>query len=102
MSVTNVTFPPLIMSGETGGLLIDDKPAALERVRWYPYQVLRKGRSGDLEIETVVRLPFEQNGLLFHINLTNSTATPLTFELKINLAANTNLHDHWGLEGSKR
>ncbi len=96
LSLTNVNFPPITMSRETGSLLVNDKPPALDQVRWYPYQVLRKGHSGDLQIETAVRMPFEQNGLLFHIRVTNSAAAPATFELKINLSATTALHDHWG------
>ena len=84
------------MTGDTGSLLIDGQPPALEQTRWFAYQVLRRARAGSLGIETSVRMPYEQRGLLFHVVITNKGTDTRTFELKINLSAATSKHEHWG------
>src|SRR6202044_56646 len=65
LSVENLSFPPITMSGQTGALFVDGKVPSLVQIRWYPYQVMRKGTTGSLGIETAVRMPYEKRGLLF-------------------------------------
>jgi len=96
LSVGNLSFPPITLFGKTGALFIDGKAPVLEQVRWYPYQVLRKAAAENLVVETAVRLPYEEKGVLFHITLTNTGAVAKTFDLKISLSADTSRHDHWG------
>jgi hypothetical protein len=96
LSITDLSFPPITMTGETGALIINGKASALDRTRWYPYQVLRTATAGNLGIETAVRMTYEQRGLLFHVAVTNNGTVPETFELKINLSANTSRHVRWG------
>jgi len=96
LSLKNVSFPPITMAGDTGALLIDGNEPTLEQVRWFPYQVLRRGRAGDISIETAVRMPYEENGVLFHVVLTNTTAVRKSFEVKINLSASTARFKKWG------
>ncbi len=90
-----LSFPPLTMTGDTGSLLIDDQAPVLDQTRWFAYQVLRRATAGNLGIETAVRMPYEERGLLFHIVITNNGTTSRTFDLKINLSAITSQHDHW-------
>src|ERR1017187_289580 len=71
LSIADLSFPPVTMTGETGALLIDGVAPALDQARWYPDQVLRKATAGNLEIETAVRMPYGQRGLLFHVAVTN-------------------------------
>jgi hypothetical protein len=96
LAVGDLSFPPITMTGGTGDLLINDKAPALDQTRWYPYQVLRRATAGRLKIETAVRMIYEQRGLLFHVAVTNEGSAPETFELKINLSANTSRHARWG------
>lgn len=96
LSIGNASFPPVTFSGGTGRLLIDGQPAVLEQTRWYPYQVLRRGTADDLGVETAVRMPFNENGFLFHVLLTNTVAYAKHIEVKVNLAAGLSSHDHWG------
>jgi hypothetical protein len=90
-----LSFPPLTMTGDTGSLLIDDQAPVLDQTRWFAYQVLRKATAGNLGIETAVRMPYGDRGLLFHIVVTNTGTASRTFDLKINLSAITSQHDHW-------
>jgi hypothetical protein len=96
LAIGNLDFPPITMAGQTGSLLIDGKIPVLNQTRWYPYQVLRKGTSGNLGIETAIRMTYEQRELLFQIVLTNNGTIAQSCELKINSSANTSRHDHWG------
>src|ERR1035441_9643036 len=96
LAIADLSFPPITMTGDTGTLLIDGKVPVLDQTRWYPYQVLRKATAGNLEIATAVLMHYEQRGLLFHVTVTNSGMAPQTFELKINLSANTSRHVRWG------
>jgi hypothetical protein len=84
------------MAGDTGALLVNGQAPTLERTRWFPYQVLRRGHVNDIAVETAVRMPYEENGFLFHILLTNTSAARQSFEVKIVLSANTARFRNWG------
>lgn len=96
LAVGKLSFPPITMTGDTGAMLIDGRRPALERTRWFPYQVLRRASVGSIGVETAVRMEYDENCLLFHVVLTNRGPAPQTFELKINLTAATSRHDRWG------
>lgn len=96
LSVDNLSFPPVTMTGNTGTLTIGGRPTTLEQTRWYPYQVLRKGREVNLAIETAVRMVYDNRALLFHLVLTNDGTTEQVFKVGVNLTANTSEHSHWG------
>jgi hypothetical protein len=96
LALTNISFPPITMAHDTGALLIDGQVPKPEKVRWFPYQVLRRGTAGDLRIDSAIRMPYEARGILFHVVLTNTAAVSRSFELKIHLSANTSRHDRWG------
>lgn len=96
LAVGKLSFPPLTLTGDTGGMLVNGQSPALEQTRWFPYQVSRKATAGDFEIETAARMVYDQNGLLFHVVVTNHASAPRTLELKINLSAATSRHERWG------
>lgn len=95
LALENVSFPPITMAGDTGRLLIDGKAPTLEQARWFPYQVMRRGRSGDIAVETAVRMPYEANGVLFHIVLINESAFRRDLQVTVFLSANTARHKPW-------
>lgn len=96
LAIDNLSFPPITMTGGTGTLLIGGRSPRLDKSRWYPYQVLRKGMQVNISIETAVRMVYEERGLLFHISLKNEGKTTQIFKLGINLTANTSVHSNWG------
>ncbi len=96
LAVGNLSFPPVTMSSNTGSLFINGKKPELEKTRWYPYQILRKGKQGNLSVETSVRMLHEKDGLLFRITVANNGRSEKIFQLKINLTAYTSRHSHWG------
>ncbi|MGH7950504.1 MAG: hypothetical protein ACREFE_01085 [Limisphaerales bacterium] len=96
LAVGDLSFPPITMTGDTGSLFVDGNVPTLEQSRWFAYQALRTASAGNLKIETAVRMPYEQRGLLFHIALTNDGTAARNFELKINLSAATSRHKNWG------
>jgi hypothetical protein len=96
VAVGKLSFPPITMTGDTGTMLVDGQAPVLDQTRWYAYQVLRQATATNLDIETAVRMPYQQRGLLFHIAVTNTGSERQTFELKINLSAATSRHDKWG------
>lgn len=96
LAIGNVSFPPVTMSGGTGGLLIDGKAPVLKQTRWFPYQILRKGTAGSIGVETSVRMFYTKDGFLFHVVLTNTATSSQSFQLEINLSAFTSRHKSWG------
>jgi len=95
LAVGKLSYPPITLTGSTGGLFIDGKRPCLYETRWYPYQALRKGGDGNLGIVTAVRMMYEQRGILFHVVITNNGMTARTFELGIVLSAYTSKHKSW-------
>jgi len=96
LAIGHLSYPPVTMSGETGSLLIDNQKPEIDQARWYPYQVCRRGKAGNIKIETAVRMHARKRGLLFHIVLTNSGVSTQDFVMKINLTANTAVYKNWG------
>src|ERR1035437_1197801 len=92
LSLENVSFPPITMAGDTGALLIEGQMPKLEQTRWFPYQVVRRGRAGDIAVETAVRMPYAESGFLFHIVLTNNSAVRRNLQVTIVLSANIARH----------
>ncbi len=96
LAIGDLSFPPITLTADTGSLFVDGQKPVLEQTRWLAYQVLRQSTAGNLAIETAVRMPYEERGLLFHIAVTNTGTIRQTFEIKINLSAATSRHDKWG------
>lgn len=95
VAIGRLSFPPITLTGDTGTMRVDGQPPVLNQIRWFPYQILRRATAGNLDIETAVRMPYQEEGLLFHIVVTNNGAERQTFEVKINLSAATSRHEKW-------
>lgn len=96
VGIGDLSFPPITMTGDTGSVLVDGLPATLEETRWYPYQILREARMGNLVLETAVRMPYEERALMFHVVAKNIGTLPQTFDVTVNLSAWTSRHEKWG------
>jgi len=75
------TFPPYANGGDSGVLTMNGKLVTATRSRWYPYQVLRRATVDGVEMESAIRMPFEQRGVLCRLTLKNTTAKPQTLDL---------------------
>jgi hypothetical protein len=82
-----IGFPPVFLSGATATLRIDGADVSASEARWYPYQALRRGTAGDVEVETTVRLLSKADGMLFRITLRNKATTGRKSVLQIDLNA---------------
>ena len=71
-----LTFPPYAQSGSSGEFAVDGEPLAATGSRWYPYQVVRRAVRDGMALESSIRLPFEQRGILCRVLIHNSDAVP--------------------------
>jgi hypothetical protein len=102
----NMTFPPYAQGGlkaysweeglnapkmsedqkEQGDceLLLDGKPIAATTSKWLPYEVRRRVFVGGIELQSFLRLPFEQKGVLQRLVLHNSSSKSRSLVLTMN------------------
>jgi hypothetical protein len=66
-----LTFPPFSQIQDSGSLRVNGHPLRATDNRWYAYQVLRKSRSNEWEVESTVRMVHENRGVLFRLKLEN-------------------------------
>jgi hypothetical protein len=66
-----------------GTIYIDDQPVLAQRTRWFAYQILNRAKMNGLEIESSMRMAFEQRELLIRLTLTNTMTHPHRFQLRI-------------------
>ena len=81
LAVTCLTLPPYSQSNHSGYLHIDGEPVHADESRWYAYQILRRSRKADLEVETSVRMVFEGQGVLSRIVIRNLDYAPRQLEV---------------------
>ena len=80
LGVTFLTFAPYSQGSDTAVLSVNGSAMSAQQSRWFPYQVERSADSPGLHVDTIVRMPFEQQGVLFSITVQNTstqTQTPV-------------------------
>ncbi|MGC9261369.1 MAG: hypothetical protein ACP5I8_14985 [Phycisphaerae bacterium] len=89
LSIEALTFPAFAQGGSSGQMTVDGQILRAAQFRWYPYQVLRKGRSwdGNIELISAVRMSHQQRAVLFELNITNHSSTARTMQLEVPLQA---------------
>lgn len=99
-----LTLPPYAQGGGSAYLLLDGKPFNAEQSKWYPYQVLRRSTVEGVTLESAVRMPMEQTGLLTRLSMKNTSAEPRTLKLSMELLARIRLYspEHWRTWGQHR
>ncbi|MGA3324811.1 MAG: hypothetical protein ABSF45_10080 [Terriglobia bacterium] len=85
LAVTELTFPPFSQGQHSGCLRINGEELKADESRWYAYQVLRRGRTADLEVESSVRMVFEGCGVLFRLTLRNLQSSAQQLEASVDL-----------------
>jgi hypothetical protein len=56
----------------TGTLKINGKTPKLSTFRWQPYQALRRGKLGNLDIQSSTRMFFDKDAIMWQVEITNS------------------------------
>ena len=71
LGVQNLTFPPFSQVQDSGTIRVNGRPLRATDSRWYAYQVLRRNRSAEMEVQSSVRMVYENRGVLFRLKLEN-------------------------------
>ena len=87
LGVQNLTIPPFAQGGELGILSLNGAPVAAQEFRWYVHQVQRRSTLQHIGVLSTVRMPFEQSGFLFEVEIANSGSTPYAATLTIGVRA---------------
>jgi hypothetical protein len=85
LAIRHLTFPPFSQLAHSGNLRINGELMQAQESRWYAYQILRRSRRADLEVESSVRMVFEGRGVLFRISLRNLLCTAQQVEASADL-----------------
>ena len=85
LAVTDLTFPPFSQGLHSGYLRINGEELKAEESRWYAYQILRRTRTKDLEVESTVRMVFENRGVLFRLKLLGLQSYSQLVEVSVDL-----------------
>ena len=75
------TLPPYANGGDSGVLTLNGKQVHATGSRWYAYQVLRRGTMDGIELESAIRMPFEQRGVLCRLTLKNTATNSQTVDV---------------------
>jgi hypothetical protein len=84
-SVSWVASPPFSQGFHSGVLRLNGKVPLAEKFKWYPYQSVRAGSAEGLAIETLNRMVFDERGVLWRINLSNTQPAEITATVTIDL-----------------
>jgi hypothetical protein len=80
----NLTFPPFSQGGWSCELLLDGKSLSSTQSMWHPCEVRRRTTVDDIMMESVMRMPFEQKGVLIRLTLENKSKHNRTLNLSMN------------------
>lgn len=87
LGVENFTVPPRSQGGEFATLWLNGAAILAGEFRWHPYQLQRRAVHEGLRILTTLRMPFEESGILFDVEIVNTAAKPCKLSLAIHLNA---------------
>lgn len=92
-----LSFPPYACGGAVGALLIDGQPVDADRSRWFPYQLMRSASKDEWEVETILRMPLEQRGVLCRVSIRNasSAARPVRITLRSDAGVRRHPDEAW-------
>jgi hypothetical protein len=75
------TLPPYANGGDSGVLTLNGKQINATGSQWYPYQVLRRATMDGVELESAIRMPFEQRGVFCRLTLRNTATNSQTVDV---------------------
>lgn len=80
----NLTLPPYAQSGLGCELLLDGKSLNATQSQWHPCEVCRKTTVNGVELESAMRMPFEQQGVFIRLTMENHSKETRTLNLSMN------------------
>ena len=97
-AINSLELPPMAACGADGGvtntygcggLFVNGERVAASATRWLAYEAGRRSDAvAGVHVETAVRMPFEQSGVMWEVKITNpSTTASATVRLDIQLSA---------------
>ena len=91
LAISGLALPPYFMPHNEnvtiGNLSIDGQQLTTHMSQWFPYQVLRRADLEGLQVQSAVRMVFEDAGVLFRtqLQLRKTLPGPKTVDLRIGL-----------------
>jgi hypothetical protein len=82
----NLMIPPYGQRGLMAELQLDGASVNAVESRWYPFEIRRRATVNEVAMESSIRMPFEQNGVLTRITFKNTSQQPRTLNLGLNLS----------------
>lgn len=100
----NLTLPPYSQGGWSCELLLDGESLNSTQSMWHPCEVRRRTTVYGVEMESVMRMPFEQKGVLIRLTLENSSMAARTLNLSMNGYGHTRYYppQQWRTWANKR
>lgn len=100
LSVECLNSPPVMTSCAPfpSQLLIDGASPVLHETQWQPFQLVRSGTTGKIEVSTSIRMPLKQPIVLFEMELKSLVDTHTSVSMKLPIQARS-YHDvgwEWG------
>jgi hypothetical protein len=92
-----LSFPPYACAGAVGALLIDGQPVAADRSRWFPHQLMRSASTNAWDVESVLRMPLDQRGVLCRVSIrnTSSAARSVRISLQSDMGVSRHADEAW-------
>lgn len=78
-----LSFAPYACAGALGVLLIDGQPVVADRSRWFPHQLMRSTTTSAWAIESTLRMPLDQRGVLGRISIRNTSGAARTVRISL-------------------
>jgi hypothetical protein len=99
VGVKHLAFPPFSQGLSSATLRVNGRTLQATDSRWYAYQILRRNRSAELELETSVRMVCENRGVIFRLKLKNLRAVTQNVKVSMDLAGLVGKYESgWGYE----
>ena len=76
-SISWLAFAPYSVGYHTGALRVDGRVVTAERYQWSPWGVRRGASVGDVEVQSDVRLGFEETSVFWRHTVTNMSDQPV-------------------------
>lgn len=100
----HLTLPPYAQSGLSAELLLDGKTLGAEQSMWHPCELRRKSSVNGVNLESTMRMPFEQQGVFIRLAISNTTKKARTLKLSMNGIGRARVYppQQWRTWGNRR
>src|SRR6478735_4496177 len=93
VAFSNLTFPPYSQGDLSGELFLDGKPLDATESLWHPCEIRRKTTIKGVELESIMRMAFEQQGVLIRLKIKNESKETQTLKLSMDCIGRSRLYE---------